>query len=603
MRAEAVVAPPTARGQGQVLARTSFAFSHDARRAACLVRHADGSRWLQSWDLGGHRPRAAASCPVPDLPWDCQLLPLDDGRVLVADHQHGRHRLHFADPSGVLPWQQPAVPDGLGLRLLPLQGPGAVAAAVVSGPDGPTDLWWVEADGTGLRPAGRLPAPIAGAVAGARGSRLAVTLRDGTDLRPVLVDLVAGDQEPLLPDDLPTAERTGGAVRLLLADPGSGAAAWAVPGREGPLLVCRPSAEEPALPVARELVRRTGTAKLLAWTASGDLGIALNQGLRSEMVHYATRTGEISGVRLPPATLYPGAVAHGAGWVVPVATPAAPTEPVLVGPGPDRSWVTFPALGADHSPGSARLVSFPAAVGTVEAIVRGPGWQAGGPVVLALHGGPQDHWQLRYDPLLERLADRGACVVALNQRGSTGYGAAHAAAIRGAWGGPDLADVLAVGRMLRRDRRAGARAPALLGSSYGAFLALLAAAAEPESWSACAAVSAFSSGPALHAEASPAIRTLLDRLGGCVPVRDELGPRDVLALANRIRTPVLLVHGEQDEVIPVSHARHIHAALLPAAARHGHRTTLITVPGAGHEPLNGPDGAALTARVGEFLLS
>ena len=38
-------------------------------------------------------------------------------------------------------------------------------------------------------------------------------------------------------------------------------------------------------------------------------------------------------------------------------------------------------------------------------------------------------------------------MVAPNQRGSTGYGAAHRNAIGGAWGGPDLADVLRLGRI------------------------------------------------------------------------------------------------------------------------------------------------------------
>ena len=60
-----------------------------------------------------------------------------------------------------------------------------------------------------------------------------------------------------------------------------------------------------------------------------------------------------------------------------------------------------------------------------------------------------------------------------------------------------------------------------------------------------------------------------------------------------IRVPVMIVHGEDDEVVPVSHAERLNA-LLPATLR-----TLMRVPGANHSAVLTDD--AVGARIAEFL--
>jgi pimeloyl-ACP methyl ester carboxylesterase len=62
-----------------------------------------------------------------------------------------------------------------------------------------------------------------------------------------------------------------------------------------------------------------------------------------------------------------------------------------------------------------------------------------------------------------------------------------------------------------------------------------------------------------------------------------------------IRVPVMIVHGESDEVVPVSHAERLNA-IAPAGLR-----TLLRVPDARHSSVLGDD--AVGARVAEFLRS
>ncbi len=268
----------------------------------------------------------------------------------------------------------------------------------------------------------------------------------------------------------------------------------------------------------------------------------------------------------PPAvaTVRPGG--HGR-------TPCSPSAGL---PGPLRGWA------------GAHVERLEGAAGPVEAVVYGGrDWRSRAQVLLALHGGPLDAWRLEFDPLFQCLAGAGIAIVAPNQRGSSGYSAAHALALRGAWGGPDLEDVRRIARRIAAERRAlGAGAAGdlcLLGISYGAWLALLAACCEPALWSRCVALSPFASGPRLHRDGGAAVRELLERLGGCQELHDAIGPRDTLRLLHALRARLLLVHGDADDVIPVGHSRAVRARLLELGRREGLDFDYLEVPGGGHD--------------------
>jgi dipeptidyl aminopeptidase/acylaminoacyl peptidase len=205
----------------------------------------------------------------------------------------------------------------------------------------------------------------------------------------------------------------------------------------------------------------------------------------------------------------------------------------------------------------AELIELPGPAGPIEAIAYGgPGWQSCPHLVVALHGGPLSSWRFDFDPLFQCLAQAGAAVVAPNYRGSTGYGDEHLRAVVDNWGGPDLEDVLHLGRSLRNERgRRQLPMPVVLGASYGAFLALLAASGEPQLWSACVALAPFVSGPSLHGCADIAVRDRIEQLGGLKRVSDTLGPRDVLQACTSLSAPLLLIHGKKDDTIPVEQSR------------------------------------------------
>ncbi|MGW6915410.1 alpha/beta hydrolase family protein [Kitasatospora sp. NPDC054939] len=253
---------------------------------------------------------------------------------------------------------------------------------------------------------------------------------------------------------------------------------------------------------------------------------------------------------------------------------------------------------------SAHVLELAGPAGPLEAVVYGGDtWLSSPHLVLALHGGPADAWRLEFDPALQRMASDGLAVLAPNQRGSTGYGLEHALAIRGAWGGPDLDDILYLLDAIAGQRAAlGLEPPSLFGVSYGAFLALLAAAHAPADHLArCAVVAPFLSGARLLAEASAPVRALCTRLGGADPVEDARGPRDVLQLAHRLTAPLLIVHGDRDEVVPVGQSRSLRHELLRIGRTEGADFRYVEAAGSGHEVLAEEGGAVLHELLAGFL--
>lgn len=124
---------------------------------------------------------------------------------------------------------------------------------------------------------------------------------------------------------------------------------------------------------------------------------------------------------------------------------------------------------------------------------------------------------------------------------------------------------------------------AIWGISLGGAYALGAASEEPEFWSSVVVVGTFDRiGPIVDREADRlfGVASPLIQLGveGCLRVRGGYGIGQVgpAAYASTMKVPTMVVHGADDELIPVSQGRRLYEA-LPA----GHKRW-VEVPGGGH---------------------
>ncbi|HEX6355302.1 alpha/beta hydrolase family protein [Actinophytocola sp.] len=578
--------------------RFTFRYSASGRSAACLVTDGRGFMYVEYWTLSGAMPGSRA---IPGLQWQANssepaptdALPFDDGSVLVLAPEDLTHVQPdgTARSVGPLPFRPDIVapaPDG-SRRVLFIgrDGPadGACASWLWPGPDQP------------LHELGTLPPLLlrGGGWADGNGSGYVVNVRQGRHCRPARYDLTTGECTPLpiTPSaDGDTAWFTARTGAVLLASEYQGAHRLRLFRQEGP-------AER-----LSSLDELSGTVVPLAMHAGGRwVTLHVREGLREELAVLDTETDSVS--------VLDRATGRGLGAVAWVDSADEPPEmwAFSIGAGfpcravhyrgTERSEVPDDTPAGGFSAWALSwLERFPGADGEIEGIVCGhQDWRTARQVVLALHGGPAASWSVKFSPLFQLFAAEGITVVALNPRGSTGYDEAFHRLIVDRWAGPDLADVLATARYLRSERGGGRLA--LYGASYGAFLALVAACAEPELWSRVLAVAPMLSPERLYTEATPEVRAMIDRLGGRTPIDDELGPRDVLALLPRLRAEVMIVHGARDETIPVTQSRRLVAELSALGRRPDVDFQYHEVPEAGHGALDG--SAELHQTAARFL--
>jgi alpha-beta hydrolase superfamily lysophospholipase len=180
--------------------------------------------------------------------------------------------------------------------------------------------------------------------------------------------------------------------------------------------------------------------------------------------------------------------------------------------------------------------------------------------VVILHGAGSSK-ESHYD-YARALLPAGFAAVAFDQRG---HGESD-----DRLDGRALADVAGIARVLREACEDPALPLVLRGSSMGGFMALAAARAIGAS-----AVVAICPAPA--AGLRRGLRSPDRRFEADVEALDALlAEYDLYASVDELEIPVLLLHAEGDEIVPVEHSRELAAHLRNPASR------LIAVPGGHH---------------------
>ena len=220
---------------------------------------------------------------------------------------------------------------------------------------------------------------------------------------------------------------------------------------------------------------------------------------------------------------------------------------IAVGPGEAWSGATL------REP---TLLEVPVADGVVHARLYTAD-NADGRLLVWLHGGPTDQWPVTFMPRLEFWLSRGWSIVVPDHRGSTGHGRAYQQALRGRWGQLDVADILAVTSFAHSAGFAQRSRTVIIGGSAGGFTALGVVAAAPGRFAA-AVLSYPVTDLSDLAECSHRFeRHYTDSLIG--PLPDAIAAyqqRSPTWHADRYTlTPMLLLHGELDAVVPVEQSR------------------------------------------------
>ena len=217
---------------------------------------------------------------------------------------------------------------------------------------------------------------------------------------------------------------------------------------------------------------------------------------------------------------------------------------------------------------SGRIMQIPLRDGaTISAYHYYPtGRQSGAPLLVMPHGGPHVRDTFTFDYWAQYFVARGYQVVQMNFRGSDGYGRDFERAGYGEWGGLMYEDITDTVKYFHAQNLSSPEKTCIVGYSFGGYAALLAGAKNPELYSCIVS----GGGP------SDLIRMMKDDKGNLneetyeflkESVGDPKTEKDKLAaispvnMASQFQDPVLLIHGEYDGRVDISHAEKMRRAL------------------------------------------
>lgn len=192
------------------------------------------------------------------------------------------------------------------------------------------------------------------------------------------------------------------------------------------------------------------------------------------------------------------------------------------------------------------------------------------PYVAFVHGGPTGRTTGTLDLTKAYFTSRGIGVIDINYGGSAGYGRAYRETLRGQWGVVDVEDTIAAVQGLAEAGLADPRRLAIRGGSAGGWT-VLAALTSSGVFAAGASYFGVAELVRFAQDTHDFESRYLDGLIGPLPEAEELyTSRAPLTHAAELATPVLLLQGLDDPVVPPSQAEMFRDVLVDRGLPHAY---------------------------------
>ncbi len=184
------------------------------------------------------------------------------------------------------------------------------------------------------------------------------------------------------------------------------------------------------------------------------------------------------------------------------------------------------------------------------------------PLILHVHGGPTSQAFLRFEPDIQYWATRGYAVLALNFRGSTGYGRDYMRRLYGDWGGCDVDDAVSGADYLAAQGLIDRAKCVIYGGSSGGYSVLRALTVYPGKFKAGVNLYGVADQYALVRDTHKFERAYSDLLLGKLPDAAKLyRERSPLFFADQIRDALIVFQGADDTVVPQNQSDGMVAAI------------------------------------------
>jgi dipeptidyl aminopeptidase/acylaminoacyl peptidase len=193
------------------------------------------------------------------------------------------------------------------------------------------------------------------------------------------------------------------------------------------------------------------------------------------------------------------------------------------------------------------------------------------PLIVKSHGGPTGSASAIFNLDTQFWTSRGFAVVDVNYGGSTGYGRAYRERLNGQWGVVDLRDCVNAARFLVERGEADGERLLITGGSAGGYTTICALTYTREfaagtTYFGIADLVAFAEGDG-HKFELEYEHTLVGPYPESVELYRERSP---INFVDQIETPMLVLQGADDEIVPPSQAEMIVAALKDRGIPHAY---------------------------------
>ncbi|MCM8730391.1 alpha/beta hydrolase family protein [Hephaestia sp. GCM10023244] len=218
------------------------------------------------------------------------------------------------------------------------------------------------------------------------------------------------------------------------------------------------------------------------------------------------------------------------------------------------------------------------------------------PFIVMPHGGPWAHDDLSYDYWVQFLANRGYAVLQPNFRGSTGYGAAFSKAGQGQMGFAMQDDISDGVRWAIAEGIADPKRVCIVGASYGGYAAMWGIAKDPDLYRCAVSINGVSN---LRREVNDFGGTVRETLyrGQWEKMTPDFAAVSPINAVDRIKTPLLLIHGKKDVTVDQVQSVKMNAAMAKA----GKAVEFVSIPLADHYFTREADRITLLASIEAFL--
>ena len=185
------------------------------------------------------------------------------------------------------------------------------------------------------------------------------------------------------------------------------------------------------------------------------------------------------------------------------------------------------------------------------------------PLIVLPHGGPAARDDQSFDWWSFFYAARGYLVYQPNFRGSSGYGAGFQQAGDGEWGRRMQDDISEGVQKLIADGMADPERVCIVGSSYGGYAALAGATLTPDLYKCAVSVNGISNLLQLLSDgASEGMGNYWsNRIGSRFNDEDSLRSVSPMYAITPATPPVMLIHSEEDVIVPIGQSRRMRNAL------------------------------------------